>query len=194
MKKAVIFMMAAVMLISMFSGCKPGENPEPSPSVPALTDFNTSEAQQHEVILPWPWAEGESADNRYYKRTTDSNGTAVYAVMQASNNQVAYLPMGSTVVYTGQYETSYYEKFTITYKEDGVDKSMVQYQLYVGTGNVDPNTVETMAPTEPTVAVVESGEPEVTDGDIEETDAPEENGEVVESDAPEGESTEAPEE
>ena len=189
MKKVMVFLLAALMMVSMFAGCaKPAENPEGSPSVPALTDFATSEAQQHEVILPWPWEEGESADNRYYKRTTDINGNAVYAVMQASNNQVAYLPMGSTVVYTGQYETSYYEKFTITYKEDNQDREMVQYQLYVGTGNVDPNKDETMAPAESAdVSGAETDTPEISAAP-EETDPQEEDGTA---ETPESDSTDA---
>lgn len=190
MKKVMVFLLAVLAMVSMFAGCaKPAEDPKSSPSVPALTDFATSEAQQHEVILPWPWEEGESADNRYYKRTTDINGNAVYAVMQASNNQVAYLPMGSTVVYTGQYETSYYEKFTITYKEGNQDREMVQYQLYVGTGNVDPNKVETMVPTESAdVTGAETDTPESSEAP-EETDPQEEDGDTDTAETPESDST-----
>ena len=141
MKKVIKTITAMLSLLLVLSACygpvTPTADPENTESVaettelPTLSDFTTGDVEVHEVLLPWDWQEGEHIDNLYYKRTTNDAGEAVYAVLQASNGQPFYLPMGSTVMYTGEYPECFFERYTVTYKEDGVDKSFVQYQLYI---------------------------------------------------------------
>jgi len=152
--KVFAFLMAAALMVVSLAGCNsksdadqkddtnvnlpmadsptPDTDVQPTP-VSEITDFQAGQAELHEVILPWTFEEGEEIENPYYKRTTDENGTLVYAVMKASNNQVAYLPAGSTVVYVGGDGDCYYEKTTNTYKLDGEEKTSEQYQLYIVT-------------------------------------------------------------
>ena len=127
---------------SVFVQPDPGDIPETEPSDPVLTDFNTGAAEQHETVLPWDYEEDEQVDNIFYKRTTDENGEPVYAVKLASNEQPFYLPMNSTVIYSGDFEESYFERYTVTYKENGESKSMVQYQLHVMTDSVESEVKE----------------------------------------------------
>ena len=115
--------------------------------VGVVTDFVPGEVEIHEVILPWEEdgageEDGDTlevdssiaavgAENPYYTRTINDEGEYVYAVLKASNNQPAYLPVGHTVVYTSEDGECYYEKITNTYKLDGVEMSDEQYQLHV---------------------------------------------------------------
>lgn len=140
MRKAIALLLAAVSVMLTLTACgsesdgggkMPNETDEVTPDIGVVTDFNTGDVELHEAILPWEYDEGEDIDNPYYKRTTDVDGNLVYAVLQASTNQPAYLPMGNTVVYSGNFETCFYERTTVSYTENGEHRSNVQYQLYV---------------------------------------------------------------
>lgn len=96
-----------------------------------VTDVNLSEAEAHEVLLPQEFSEGEVIDNPYYKRTSDENGTPVFAVKKASNGQQAYLPFSETTVYHTDEGPCYFEQKVLTYKLDGVEKTTTQYDLWV---------------------------------------------------------------
>ena len=75
-----------------------------------VTDVDLSNAELHEVISPQQFTEGEVIDNPYYKRTTDENGTPVFAVIKASDGQPAYLPFSETTVYHTESGTCYFGK------------------------------------------------------------------------------------
>jgi hypothetical protein len=108
---------------------------------PAVTDFSIGDVETHEPILPWQFEEGEEAENPYYKRMTDEGGNNVYAVLKTADNQVAYLPMSNTVVYVGaEGSDCYFERTTNTYKLDGEDQTVVQFQLYVAEASAKPST------------------------------------------------------
>lgn len=143
MKKFICGALSVVLAASCLTACskknETGQGTDGEP-VGTVTDFEMGEAEVHESILPWQFDEGEAVENIYYKRTTDENGTNVYAVRKASDNQVAYLPMGNTVVYVGDSEDCYFERTTNTYKLDGEDSTTVQFQLYVTNGIVAPET------------------------------------------------------
>lgn len=128
---ALSIVLAACCLTACSQPYETGQITEDSqPS--AVTDFEIGDVETHEPILPWQFEEGEEAENPYYKRTTDENGNNVYAVLKASNNQVAYLPMSNTVVYMGASNTAcFFERTTNTYKLNGEDQTVVQFQLYV---------------------------------------------------------------
>lgn len=96
-----------------------------------VTDVDLSDAEVHEVLLPQEFSEGEVIDNPYYKRTSDENGTPVFAVKQASNGQQAYLPFSETTVYHTDEGPCYFERKVLTYKLDGVEKTTTQYDLWV---------------------------------------------------------------
>lgn len=96
-----------------------------------VTDFKPGEVELHQVILPWEAEEGEELENPYYVRKVNDEGEYVYAVLKASDHQVAYLPVGSTVIYTSEEDNCYYEKATNTYLLDGIPTEDEQYQLHV---------------------------------------------------------------
>jgi len=102
-----------------------------------VTDVDLSNAELHEVISPQQFTEGEVIDNPYYKRTTDENGTPVFAVIKASDGQPAYLPFSETTVYHTESGTCYFEKKSLTYKLDGVEKTTTQYELWVADTPLD---------------------------------------------------------
>lgn len=150
MRKFICSALSVVLAACCLTACsQPSETGQTtegdSPS--AVTDFVIGDVETHEPILPWQFEEGETAENPYYKRTTDENGTNVYAILKASDNQVAYLPMSNTVVYMGAAGSDcYFERTTNTYKLDGEDQAVVQFQLYVA------DTVEEITPEVPVVA------------------------------------------
>lgn len=143
---ALSVVLAACCLTACSQPSETGQTPEgDSPST--VTDFVIGDVETHEPILPWQFEEGETAENPYYKRTIDENGTNVYAVLKASDNQVAYLPMSNTVVYMGAVGSEcFFEQTTNTYKLDGEDQAVIQFQLYVA------DAVEEIAPEAPIVA------------------------------------------
>ena len=104
-----------------------------------ITDLKTGDAELHEPIAPLEFEDGEEVANPFYKRTVNEDGTPCYLVMNATTNQFIYLPMGQTVIYTGEYETCFYERYTITYTQGGEPKSTTQYQLFVNAkGDFNP--------------------------------------------------------
>lgn len=133
--KFICVALSVVLAACCLTACSQPDETGPIPegdSPGVVTNFEIGDVETHEPILPWQFEEGEEAENPYYKRTTDENGTNVYAVLKASNNQVAYLPMSNTVVYMGSLTTDcFFERTTNTYKLDGEDQTVVQFQLYV---------------------------------------------------------------
>lgn len=137
MKKLICGALSVALAACCLTACAKTDQAEQSPDpevgepASAVTDFVVGDVEVHEPLLPWQFEEGEEVENPYFKRTTDENGTNVYAVLKASNNQVAYLPMSNTVVYMGGSENCFFERTTNTYKMDGEDQTVVQFQLYV---------------------------------------------------------------
>jgi len=137
MKKALLSLIF-VLCVLMLAACGRQEEDEGPKDVSAetasgvVTEMTCGEAELHEAIVPWV-EEGETFENAYYQRTVDADGNLVYAVMKAADEQLAYLPLGETVVYTGVYETCYYEVVEISYKMNGELVSQKQYHLYVNT-------------------------------------------------------------
>lgn len=135
MKRFICGVLSVVLAACCLTACSKSDETGPNPEgdLPSVvTDFVTGDVEIHEPILPWQFEEGETVENPYYKRTTDESGANVYAVLKASNNQVAYLPMSNTVVYMGASDTAcFFERTTNTYKLDGETHTVVQFQLYV---------------------------------------------------------------
>jgi len=148
LKKFICSALSVVLAACCLTACsKPDETGKISEGDPtsSVTDFVVGEVENHEPILPWQFEEGEEVENPYYKRTTDENGTNVYAVLKASDNQVACLPMSNTVVYMGNSDADcFFERTTNTYKLDGEDQTVVQFQLYVA--DTAPETPSIAAP------------------------------------------------
>lgn len=96
-----------------------------------ISALTQSEAQQHEVISPQAFTEGEHIDNPYYKRTTDEDGKPVFAVIKSADGQPAYLPFDQTTVYHTQLGPCFYEKKTLSYLLDGVEQTADCYELWV---------------------------------------------------------------
>lgn len=143
MNKFICVALSLVLAACCLTACsKPDETgPTPEVDAPAVTDFSIGDVETHEPILPWQFEEGEEAENPYYKRTTDEGGNNVYAVLKTADNQVAYLPMSNTVVYVGaEGSDCYFERTTNTYKLDGEDQTVVQFQLYVAEASAKPST------------------------------------------------------
>lgn len=156
-KRAVIFLFSIAIIMLTMVACDANSR-ETSTLTPSdlssdsevdtstasdvVEDFSTSEAELHEPILPMEFEDGEDVDNPYYKRTVDENGKPAYLVTNGTTGQPQYLPMGQTVIYSGDYEDCFYERYTITYKINGEYRSMVQYQLYVNAESVPLATVE----------------------------------------------------
>jgi len=160
LNKFICGALSLVLAACCLTACsKPDETgPTPEDDAPAVTDFSIGDVETHEPILPWQFEEGETAENPYYKRTTDEGGNNVYAVLKAADNQVAYLPMSNTVVYVGaEGSDCYFERTTNTYKLDGEDQTVVQFQLYVAEASAE-------APAEPALdEIAPDGEPVLPD-------------------------------
>lgn len=140
MKKILFVCLLSCLSLFSLASCSPQETPEPpsesetvvtGATTGVVTDFQSSDTELHETIVPWEFEEGEEVDNLYYCRTVSDNGVPVYAVERASDNQVVYLPMSQTVVYASESENCYFERTTLTYALDGEPKEVVQYQLHV---------------------------------------------------------------
>ena len=145
-KKILTLFMGLVMVLALASCSNSSPTTQPLPDNDAqepeqsnasvITDMEAGEAEVYEVIVPWTFQDGDPVDNPYYKKGTDEDGNPVYMVEKA-NGQVSYLPMGETVVYASENESSHFERTTYTYKEDGEEKAFTQYQLYVNTLSPD---------------------------------------------------------
>lgn len=96
-----------------------------------ITDISSGEAELHEPIKPLEFEAGEEVDNPFYRRTVNEEGIPSYQVKNAATDQPIYLPMGQTVIYTGDFDPCFYERYTIIYTQGGETKSMTQFQLYV---------------------------------------------------------------
>lgn len=131
------------------SGVTASETPTKSPLEDAISDLNIGEAELYEPIEPLEFEDGEEIDNLYYKRTVDGNGEPAYMVINATTKQAAYLPLGQTVIYAGEYETCFYERFNVTYKQNDEFRSTVQYQLHVNAAVVPAATDVPVQETEP---------------------------------------------
>jgi len=136
LKEFVCGALSAALAVCCLTACSaPNEQHLDPAEMGAITDFTVGDVEVHEALLPWQFEEGEEVENPYYKRTSDENGVNAYAVLKASDNQVAYLPMSNTVVYMGNSDDCYFERTTNTYKLDGEDQTVVQFQLYVSGEN-----------------------------------------------------------
>jgi len=113
-----------------------------------ISDLVPGEVELHEPILPLEFEEGEDVDNPYYKRTVNEDGIPSYLVKNATTGQPNYLPMGQTVIYAGDYESCFYERYTITYKQGDEYRSMTQYQLHVNAEVPPAASVEATQPIE----------------------------------------------
>lgn len=121
MKRAAVLTLALTLALVGLSACGASQDEmagagstQPQLSAEAVTDFQCGEIELHEEILPWEFEEGEM-ENPYYKRTVNEAGEPVYAVLKASNHQPAYLGIGETVLYSGNYDTCYFERTTYTF-------------------------------------------------------------------------------
>lgn len=149
---ALLLMIAALMLL--LTACntplKPSlevpdasdgieESQPPMVNADSIENFEAGSAEMHEPILPLEFKDGEVVDNPYYKKTTNEEGTPCYMVMNASTNQPVYMPMGETVIYSGEDEDCFYERYTFTYEQNGEYRSTTQYQLHVNSNAVADN-------------------------------------------------------
>lgn len=161
------------MLAAALGGCaadnpapEPAPNPIPEQSAPqetpntTITDISDPAVGMHEEIVEQTFSEGEEIDNLYYKRSVNSDGVPVYTVTRKSDGQTVNLPMTETVIYVTRTGPSYYEKVTVTYKENGDPSSIEQYELYVQSTEEE---AEPLTPEEhPDVSVSSSGHSENT--------------------------------
>ena len=140
--KKYIALLSALALSTALAGCSfnsPAPPPEPAPAPeqsapqesPTVTDISDPVVGLHEEIMEQTFESDEEIDNLYYKRTSDAGGNPVYSIIRKSDGQTVNLPMSETVVYVTKNGPSYYEKVTVTYKEDGDPTSLEQYELYV---------------------------------------------------------------
>lgn len=100
-------------------------------SGPVVTDVSEPDVELHETIIKQTFEDGETIENLFYKVTKDENGEKAYEVIQESDNNSVLLPASNTVIYTSDSEDCYYEKTTYTYKMDGEDVQVEQYNLFV---------------------------------------------------------------
>lgn len=135
MKKVSLTILSVLMLFALTACSSTPDssiNEPPAEATPSIvTEFESSDAELHEGIGLWDFSEGEPVENLYYTKAVDADGNPVYAVKRTSDGQVAYLPMGETVLYTSESNVCYYEKTVLSYKVDGAPQSSTQYQLYV---------------------------------------------------------------
>ena len=136
MNKKIFAAVAATAVVAMaLTACQPTP---PTPQMEddgiqmsSITDMTQGEVLSHETLDLYEFEDGEDIENDYYKRTT-YDGKNVYAVKKASDGQIANLPIDNTVVYTSETDDNcYFERVEFSYKEDGEDKTMEQYQLHV---------------------------------------------------------------
>lgn len=128
MRKKLIAGLLVVMVLLANAGCtQDGEKTDGTepPSV-TISDMDEGTVEVHETLLPL-----EENGDSYYNRIQDANGNSVYRVKQAVNEEFVNLPTEETVLYTIAEGEAYYEKVTYHYKENGEEKTMSQYQLFV---------------------------------------------------------------
>ena len=150
-KKNVALLLMIVALMLCLTACN--TPPEPSLDVPDVSNsgeeslppvasadpidnFEAGSAEMHEPILPLEFEDGETVDNPYYKKTTNEEGMPCYMVINASTNQPVYMPMAETVIYSGENEDCFYERYTFTFEQNGEYRSTTQYQLHVNSNAV----------------------------------------------------------
>lgn len=123
-------MVVAFLFVGM--GCTPSNKKTDGQDVPAIeiSDMDEGTVEVHENLLPLD-ADEENLTHSYYNRETDEDGNSVYVVKQSSNNAYVNLPTSETVLYTISEGENYYEKVVYQYKENGEEKMMTQYQLYI---------------------------------------------------------------
>lgn len=139
MRKILCIALGLILLLSLSACEKTGspsdsDNPEETIQNPVsgvITDFKAGDVEVHEQILPWEFADGEEVDNPYYHRAAKDDGTPIYEVKKAANSQTAQLPMGQTIIYTGEGDNCYFEKVTNTFLLDGLPQEEVQYHLHI---------------------------------------------------------------
>lgn len=154
-KKTVALLLTIAALMLLLTACntpsKPSlelpdvsggveESEPPVTSADPIENFEAGSAEMHEPILPLDFEDVDIVDNPYYKKTVNEEGTPCYMVLNASTNQYVYMPMGETVLYSGENEDCFYERYTFTYEQNGEYRSTTQYQLHVNSNAVVENT------------------------------------------------------
>lgn len=154
-KKSITLLLTIAALLLLLTACN--TPPEPSLEMPDVSDgleeseppvasadpienFEAGSAEMHEPILPLDFEDGDIVDNPYYKKTVNEEGTPCYMVLNASTNQYVYMPIGKTVIYSGENEGCFYERYTVTYEQNGEYRSSTQYQLHINSNAVVDNT------------------------------------------------------
>ena len=131
MKKKSIATIALTLTL-LLAGCGATENEqEEAVQEPnTITDMSEPTVMLHEEIVEQEFGEDETVDNPYYKRTVDEDGNPVFEVIRKRDGQKVTLPLDNTVLYVTETGPSYFEQVTITYKENGEEVTMEQYNLY----------------------------------------------------------------
>lgn len=130
MKKKTIAILTLALAL-LLAGCGGNEQKDEPQEPNTITEMSEPEVTLHEEIVEQEFGEDEEVDNPYYKRTVTDDGEPAYAVIRQRDGQMVNLPMDSTVLYVTEEGPSYYEQVTISYKENGEDVTMEQYDLYV---------------------------------------------------------------
>ena len=155
MKKKSIATIALTLTL-LLAGCGATENEqEETVQEPnTITDMSEPTVMLHEEIVEQEFGEDETVDNPYYKRTVDEDGNPVFEVIRKRDGQKVTLPLDNTVLYVTETGPSYFEQVTITYKENGEEVTMEQYNLYAQSTTEE----EPVSPEEhPDITVEESG-------------------------------------
>ena len=118
MKKKTIAIMTLTLAL-LLAGCGGNEQKNEPQEPNTITEMSEPRVTLHEEIVEQEFGEDEEVDNPYYKRTVTDDGEPAYAVIRQRDGQMVNLPMDNT------------EQVTISYKENGEDVTMEQYDLYV---------------------------------------------------------------
>lgn len=174
----------AMTLVLLLTGCGANKSESNEPQEPnTITDMSEPDVQLHEEIVEQKFGEDEEVDNPYYKRTLNEDGDPVYEVIRKRDGQKVTLPLDSTVLYVTETGPSYYEQVTLTYKENGEEVTMEQYNLYAqSTTEEEPVSPED----HPDVTVEDSSQADSAEGaDTEGTEEPAETANTADSSAKE---------
>ena len=134
-KKCISSFFVGALFVGLCTGCN-------NDTKNRIDDVNIGTPQVHVTLDKYPFeseADGYVPTNEYYKKAKNSEGELCYVVLDASDGALDYLPLTQTVLYTSDADNCYYEKFTITYEQEGEKKEVEQYQLYV-TANISSDT------------------------------------------------------
>lgn len=129
-KKSMVTIALALMLLLAGCSTKENEQEETVQEPNTITEMSEPTVMLHEEIAEQEFGEDETVDNPYYKRTVDEDGNPVFEVIRKRDGQIVTLPLDSTVLYVTESGPSYFEQVTITYKENGEEVTMEQYNLY----------------------------------------------------------------